>query len=100
MSGMKQLGITVGSEVIAKRWAGIAEKGERGVCYEVYTLDNRRGYSFIFENGGYDGFAPDEVDLCLTVTGNACQQVTGYEFENVIQLAQDFRAGVFDEAFV
>jgi len=31
-----------------------------GVCYESYTLGNRTGLSFIFENGEYDGFSPEE----------------------------------------
>jgi hypothetical protein len=55
--------IQVGSQVIAKRASGLNAVGERGVCYEVYQLGGRPGYSFILERGGYDGFSPLCGDL-------------------------------------
>ena len=55
------LKISVGSLVTAKHATGICHSEESGVCYEVYQLENRPGYSFIFQRGGYDGFSPDEV---------------------------------------
>ena len=56
--------IQVGTLAVAKRDTGVCAAGERAVCYEVYQLDGRAGYSFIFERGGYDGFSPDEVASC------------------------------------
>ena len=97
----------VGTIAIATRTTGVCDVGERGVCYDVYELldapvrDNastRPGYSFIFQSGRYDGFSPDDVRLALTLTGEVCADVADYEFTNVVQLARDFEAGVFDAA--
>lgn len=74
--------IGVGSTVVAQR--------ATSVCYEVYTLDNRPGYSVLFESGRYDGFSPDEVATMLRVTGR-CDALAGYEFRNVQQLIRDMR---------
>jgi hypothetical protein len=90
--------ISVGTTVVAKRETGICTEGERGVCYEMYTLDGRPGYSFIFERGGYDGFSPSEVEAMLEVTGH-CAEVSTYAFTNVQRLCHDFQAGRFDAAF-
>jgi hypothetical protein len=91
--------IQLGSLVIAKRDTGICAAGERGVCYEIYRLDKRVGYSFIFERGGYDGFSPDEVELMLDVTGEICPPVADYHFTNVLRLQKDFHEGRFADAF-
>jgi hypothetical protein len=90
--------IMVGSIVVAKRRSGVCDAGEIGVCYEVYELERRPGYSFIFESGRYDGFSPDDVALILDVTGRVCQAVAGYAFENIGKLAKDFSAGRFAAA--
>ena len=55
--------IQVGTLVTAKRAAGVCAAGERGVCYELYKLDGRPGYSIIFQRGGYDGFSPQDVEM-------------------------------------
>ena len=52
----ESLNRTVGSRVIAKRTTGVCDMGERGVCYEEYTLPDgkgsrRPGWSFLFEQG-------------------------------------------------
>jgi hypothetical protein len=60
--------IKVGTLATANRTVTFCSVGEMGVCYEVYTLGNRAGYSFIFEKGGYDGFSPGDVELFLEVT--------------------------------
>lgn len=73
------------------------EAGSTGVCYEVYKIGERPGYAFIFENGRYDGFSPDEVDNFLMELG--CWDKLWYEFTNVMQLSEDFKNGRFDEAF-
>jgi hypothetical protein len=91
--------ISVGSIVVAKCGSGVCSDGELGVCYEVYELERRPGYSFMFESGRYDGFSPDDVALILDLTGRVCQAVAGYAFENVGKLAQDFRGGRFAAAF-
>src|SRR5262245_30870199 len=61
--------LQVGSLVFAKRGSGVCAPGERGVCYEVYQLGGRPGYSILFQGGRYDGFSPDEVETFLEVTG-------------------------------
>jgi hypothetical protein len=91
--------IEVGSQVIAKRASGVNTAGERGVCYEVYQLGGRPGYSIIFERGGYDGFSPDDVEMFLTVTGQHCPAVADYHFSNVLRLQRDFEEGRFAAAF-
>lgn len=91
--------LAVGSRVIAKRTTGVCDAGERGVCYEAYTLGNRPGWSFLFESGRYDGFSPDDVALILEVTGEVCREVADYEFQNVMRLIADFHRGRFAPAF-
>lgn len=91
--------ITVGTLVTAKRWGGVCSEGERGVCYEVYTLGNRLGYGILFEQGKYDGFSPSEVELVLEVHPVTAASIEGYQFENVGKLSQDYLAGQFKEAF-
>ena len=66
-------GIQVGSIALATRASGVCDAGERGVCYEVYALGGRPGYSFIFDQGRYDGFSPEDVALFLTITGEVCR---------------------------
>jgi hypothetical protein len=91
--------IQVGTLVIAKRASGVCAAGERGVCYELYKLDGRPGYGILFQNGGYDGFSPDDVEMILDVTGRLCPDVADYSFANVTQLSRDFQAGRFAVAF-
>lgn len=91
--------IQVGTVAVATRQTGVCEVGEPSVCYEVYELGGRPGYSFIFRSGRYDGFSPDEVDMMLQVTGTVCRAVASYQFKNVTRLARDFEAGVFVPAF-
>jgi hypothetical protein len=90
---------TVGTLVVAKRDSGIFLVGEYGVCYEVYHLEGRPGYSFIFERGGFDSFSPEDVELFLEVTDVVLPSVATYIFENVTKLEQDFHNGRFSEAF-
>src|SRR5215831_9937940 len=83
--------IQVGSLAIATR--------ERGVCYEVYALGGRPGYSFLFAQGRYDGFSPEDVTLFLTITGEVCAAVADSQFFNVTRLSRDFAQGRFAPAF-
>ena len=91
--------IQVGSLAVAKRASGVCDAGEVGVCYEVYQLAGRTGYSFIFESGRYDGFSPGDIQMFLDLTGRVCEAVADYRFRNVTQLMRDFRAGRFAAAF-
>ena len=91
--------IQVGTLAIAKRASGVCDAGERGVCYEIYTLGGRPGYAFIFEKGAYDGFSPEDVDLFLTVTDTVCSTIADYQFTDVGRLRRNFEQGRFAEAF-
>ena len=91
--------LAVGSVVIAKRDTGVCAFGEAGVCYETYELDGRAGWSIIFQGGRYDGFSPVEAAAMLHVTGRQAANLYGYCFQNVRQLAKDYQAGKFAEAF-
>ena len=94
------MNIQVGIIAIAKLQSGVCDVGERGVCYEVYSLAGRPGYSFIFESGRYDGFSPDDVVIFLEVTETISPSVARYEFTNVSRLMRDFREGMFKPAFI
>lgn len=89
--------IKVGTTVRLRRAMLNEEVGARGVCYDVYQIGGRPGYGIIFENGGSDGFAPDEVEAFLEVTGE-CAEIAGYRFRNAVKLWQDFHDGVFAAA--
>ena len=91
--------IQVGSLAIATHASGVSNVGERGVCYEVYTLGGRPGYSFLFAQGRYDGFSPEDVTLFLTITGEVCAAVADYQFTNVRRLQRDWAQGRFAAAF-
>ena len=88
----------VGTLAVATKNTAICRAGELGVCYELYTIGNRPGYSFIFERGGYDGFSPEDVELFLEVTGVVFKSIETYRFTDVGQLLKDFLAGRFNEA--
>lgn len=85
--------IQVGSLALATRASGVCDVGERGVCYEVYELGGRPGYSFLFEQGRYDGFSTEDVALFLTITGEICAAVADYQFTNVVRLSRDVAQG-------
>ena len=91
--------IQVGTIAIARRASGVCDLGETGVCYEVYELAGRPGYSFIFERGRHDGFSPEDVEMFLHVTNMIAPGVVGYEFRNVTRLILDSEEGRFADAF-
>lgn len=90
--------LRVGSLVVAKKASGVCDPGERGVVYEQYELGNRPGWSVIFQSGRHDGFSPCDVDFFLDVTGEVCEELTGYTFQNVLRLVDDFDRGDFAPA--
>ena len=69
--------------------------GTKGVCYDVSSVGDRPSYGFIFEDGFYDGFSPDDLELFLELCGEADLE---YEFRNVMLLSSDFDNGKFKEA--
>ena len=91
--------IQVGTLAVATKNTAICRADELGVCYELYTIGNRPGYSFIFERGGYDGFSPEDVEMFLEVTGVVFRSIESYSFTDVGQLLKNFLAGRFSEAF-
>lgn len=91
--------IKIGTLATAKRDSAICCVGEMGVCYDIYTIGSRPGYSFIFEQGGDDGFSPEDVELFLEVTDVVFPSIATYKFENVTQLERDYGNGRFSEAF-
>lgn len=74
-------------------------KGSIGVAYEVYTIGDKVGTSFIFENGNYDGFSEDEQHKLLQWMGCDDLIYATYNFTNVMQLSRDFQTGIFNHAF-
>ena len=99
MPGAPPPPIQVGTLALATRASGVCDVGERGVCDEVSTLGGRPGYSFLFEQGRYDGFSSEDVEMFLTVTDTVCPTVADYQFINVTRLLRDFRLGRFADAF-
>jgi hypothetical protein len=90
--------LRVGSLVAAKKVSGVCDLGERGVVYEAYELGKRPGWSVIFQSGRHDGFSPCDMDFFLDITGEVCEELSGYTFENVLRLVDDFGRGDFAPA--
>ena len=90
--------LTVGSLVTAKKASGVSDPGERAVVYETYELGKRPGWSVIFQSGRRDGFSPCDTDFFLDASGDFCEKLSGYTFENVIRLVDHFGRGDFAPA--
>ncbi len=90
--------IQVGTLAVAKKGSGVCVEDEVGVCYEVYRLGDRPGYSFIFERGRFDGFSPRDVEMFLEPLDAVVPSVASYTFTDVNRLVQDYRRGRFAEA--
>ncbi|MEK6829007.1 MAG: hypothetical protein AABY15_02690 [Nanoarchaeota archaeon] len=77
------------------------EPGSIGLVYETYQDfddSSQKGVSIILENGcNLGGFSRKEQHEYLEFVKSSNFE---YEFKNVIQLDQDFRKGVFKEAFL
>ena len=91
--------IQVGSLALATRASGVCDIGERGVCDEVDALDGRPGFSFLFAQGRYDGFSPEDVAMFLRITGEVCAAVADSQFINVVRLTRDWAQGRCAAAF-
>lgn len=72
----------------------------------VVFYDYGDGFQAIFSNGSYDGFSlvhkmPNgqiEADFILEKVGFV-EQLSGYEFKNVLTVEDDFRKGLWGEVF-
>jgi hypothetical protein len=88
-----------GSLVLATRASGVCDAGEGGVCYEVYEVGQHPGFRFLFEQGRSDCFSPEDVAICLTITGEVCTAVADSQCTNVVRLQRDVDQGRFAAAF-
>lgn len=96
----------VGAVMEAGKAFGDVEPGMLGVVYERYDRTNfdfdredNIGVSILFETGFYDGFSMHDLEACsVRYTGKVDQLSSYYQFENVGQLDEDFRRGIFDRA--
>ena len=76
-----------------------AQGRQPGDGEEDHRLYDRAGWGIIFESGRHNGLNACEVEWFLTVTGEACEWLEGYAFENVRRLVEDFDRGLFAPAF-
>lgn len=70
-----------------------------GIIYTTYArgLDSRPGVQLLLSDGNdLSGFSAEEADQFLTPLGDTGLE---YAFRNVGQLHQDYRRGVFAQAF-
>lgn len=91
--------IEAGSLALATRASGVCDTGERGVCYEVSTLGGRPGSSVLCERGRSDGFSPEDIARCLTITGEVCVAVADDPCTTVVRLQRDGDQGRCAAAF-
>ena len=90
--------ISVGTLAVATRDTAVCRAGEVGVCYDVYEIGDRPGYSFLFQDGGYDGFSPGDVARFLEVQPARDETASAYTFRNVECLRRDYERGHFQSA--
>ena len=70
-----------------------------GVCYEVYNIGNREGFSIIFSNGNYDGFSNEDLKIFEVKKIGYVSKLSKYKFISVLKLADDFQDGHFNDGF-
>lgn len=85
--------MNIGSVVINKCLHMGVPKGQVGIVFEDYGS----GYQIIWKNGEYCGYGHDEAETFFSDTG--IDSGLRYNFTNVIQLSNDYRNRVFDNAF-
>jgi hypothetical protein len=90
----QDLPIKVGTCVKTRKYLLANPIGSAGVCVQEYELDGRKGWMFLFENGEYDGFSPEEVKELLLVEETL---PLDYKFTSVMHLHRDYRNGVFSK---
>ena len=85
--------VDVGTPAVAERATAVCQAGEVGVCYEVYYLGGRPGYSVPFQGGGYDGSGPSEVEAVLDVQPVRDRAASPYESADVGRLRRGSQRG-------
>lgn len=73
--------------------------GTWGVCFNIEPLGDRHTYQFIFPNGDFDGFSPQELKDFFNEDQRYSRFVANYMFTNVMQLSRDFEDGKFKSTF-
>jgi len=63
--------------------------------YPDFDVDGEFGFQIIFRNGDYDGFSFNERELYLEEDGFE-EKYVDYEFQNVMQVSQDFADGYWN----
>ncbi len=88
--------IVVGSRVRATVATAICHAGERGFVYEIYARGPQIiGYSILFERGGHDRFASDEILTKIDLLNQTDPRVQHYRFVHIGVLLNDYRRGRF-----
>lgn len=88
--------LTLGMIVTASVDVGsIAEEGMRGIVFEVQNRGHEEVYGVIFENGLWDWFSPDYVDMYLASTGLIPPGVDDYRYRDEVHLQHDYATGIF-----
>ena len=76
-------------------------EGALAVVYENYDFEGRMfGVSMIFQNGNYDGFSEEDMQIFEVNPVRLNPHLAKYKFQNVGQLSDHFRIGVFDKALM
>lgn len=88
--------LPLGARVYARAESGICSKGSRGLVVEEYWLGERPGRTILFENGGYDGFSPDDIGHLVIAEGSIDSKLAHYCFQSVGRLSVEFHSGLFD----
>jgi hypothetical protein len=94
-----RVALRVGDLVDVGRASGINPANARGVVVEHYWLKEhgvaRDGWTLLFENGGADGFSPQDCALFNVRKVGHEPQLADYRFISMTRLARDVRDGVF-----
>jgi hypothetical protein len=94
LSDMRGILVVIGSDI---KSLNIIE-GDIGIVYNTYNdFDNNDGYgwSIMFENGGYDGFAISDRKLFDIKPIGIYPPTQHYKFINVTMLEVDYARGEF-----
>lgn len=88
--------LPLGARVYARTDSGICDKGSRGLVVEEYWMGERDGRTILFENGGYDGFSPEDIGHFVIAEGSIDSKLAHYCFQSVGRLSVEFHSGLFD----
>jgi len=74
----------------------VAEEGMRGVVFDVQRDGEQEIYGVLFDNGLYDWFPPDYVDIYLAGIGLEDVKNKGYRFIDQETLERDYQRQQFN----